>query len=118
MLGLWGAGGHVAAIGSDIRRAGVGPRARRLHQMRSDLGRLGASAEILQIGPFLGAIARSLPRGALIRRRKPLSDKIVSKQPDMQAANPLSRVGARSRPTLGARAGAVLYRAKLQGGCG
>jgi hypothetical protein len=41
----------VQAIGNDIERGRLGPRRQRLHQMRSDLGRL--DAEILQVGSFL-----------------------------------------------------------------
>ena len=45
---------HVQAIGTDFERGRRGPCPQRLHQMRSDLGRLDAIAEILQVGPFLG----------------------------------------------------------------
>jgi hypothetical protein len=44
---------HVQTIGTDFERGRHGSRPQWLHQMRSDLGRLGAIAEILQIGPFL-----------------------------------------------------------------
>src|ERR1700676_5389285 len=45
---------HVQAIGNDFERGRDGSCPQWLHQMRSDLGRLGAIAEILQIGPFVG----------------------------------------------------------------
>src|SRR5207247_8618425 len=40
-------------IGTDFQRNRAGSRAQWLHQMRSDLGRLDAIAEILQVGPFV-----------------------------------------------------------------
>jgi len=46
---------HVQAMGTDFQRGRDGPRPQWLHQMRSDLGRLGAIAEILQVGSFLAA---------------------------------------------------------------
>ena len=49
----WGVVGHVQAMGTDFQRDRHGFRPQRLHQMRSDLGRLDAIAEILQIGPLL-----------------------------------------------------------------
>jgi hypothetical protein len=45
---------HVQAIGTDFERGRDGPCPRWLHQMRPNLGRLAAVAEILQVGPFLG----------------------------------------------------------------
>jgi hypothetical protein len=51
---VWELGDGVAAIGIDFQRCRHGPRAERLHQMRSDLGRL--DAEILQVGPFLAGM--------------------------------------------------------------
>ena len=55
MIGLWGHWGyHVTPMGPDLQRGRRGPCASRLHQMRSDLGRLDAIAEILQVRPFLG----------------------------------------------------------------
>src|ERR1700736_4115356 len=44
---------HVQAIDNDFERGRDGSCPQWLHQMRSDLGRLGAVAEILQVGPFL-----------------------------------------------------------------
>ena len=52
--------GHVQTIGADSRRGRHGPRPQRLHQMRADLGRLDAIAEILQVGSFLALGRRSL----------------------------------------------------------
>jgi hypothetical protein len=59
--------GHVQAIGIDFQRGCRGPRPQWLHQMRSDLGRLGAIAEILQVGPFLAKLDQTPARkhGAL-----------------------------------------------------
>jgi hypothetical protein len=42
---------HVQAFGIDFQRHRLGPSAKRLYQMRPDLGRL--AAEILQIGSFV-----------------------------------------------------------------
>jgi hypothetical protein len=50
--GEWG--DHVQAMGIDFQRGRDGSRPQWLHQMRSDLGRLDAIAEILQVGPVLG----------------------------------------------------------------
>ena len=53
--------GHVQAIGIDSERRRLGSRPQRLHQMRTNLGRLDAIAEILQVGSFLAPLAaRSL----------------------------------------------------------
>ncbi|MDO9298149.1 hypothetical protein, partial [Bradyrhizobium sp.] len=49
----WGVRIHVQAVGTDFQRGRHGSRPQWLHQMRPDLGRLGAIAEILQIGPLL-----------------------------------------------------------------
>src|SRR5450432_3408161 len=46
----------VQAFGITYWRGRLRPCPQRLHQMRSVLGRLGAIAEILQVGPFLGAL--------------------------------------------------------------
>jgi hypothetical protein len=51
--GVAGADHHVQAFGTDFQRGRHGTCAQRLHQMRSDLGRLDAIAEVLQVGPFL-----------------------------------------------------------------
>jgi hypothetical protein len=40
---------NVSAVGTDFRRGCHGAIAQRLHQMRANLGRLDAIAEILQI---------------------------------------------------------------------
>ena len=53
---------HVQAIGIDLQRDRHGSRPQWLHQMRSDLGRLGAIAEILQVGPIL------IPNGLVLAR--------------------------------------------------
>jgi hypothetical protein len=53
--------------------------------MRSDLGRLGAIAKILQIGPFPGLIPNGVALG-LARRFDRFSDKIVPKQRDKRRA--------------------------------
>ena len=45
---------HVQAIGDCCKCYRHGPHSQRLHQMRSDLGRLDAAAEILQVGSLLG----------------------------------------------------------------
>jgi hypothetical protein len=59
----------VAANSLGLLPGRVGPCAQRVHQVRPDLGRLVANAEILQIGPFLehdpdpkGRIAQSVKR--------------------------------------------------------
>jgi hypothetical protein len=57
--GAWEQIDHVQAIGNDFERGRHRSRPQWLHQMRSDLGRLGAIAEILQVGPFL-ALGRAL----------------------------------------------------------
>ena len=46
--------GHVQAIDTDFQRDRAGSRPQWLHQMRPDLGRLDAIAEILQVGSFVG----------------------------------------------------------------
>jgi hypothetical protein len=46
--------GHVQAVRYCFQYCRHGVRSERLHQMRSDLGRLDAAAEVLQIGPLLG----------------------------------------------------------------
>src|ERR1700687_450406 len=53
MIGAWEQVDHVQAIGNAFERGRGGSCPQWLHQMRSDLGRLGAIAEILQVGPFL-----------------------------------------------------------------
>ena len=45
---------HVQAMGIDFQHGRHGSRPQWLHQMRSDLGRLDAIAENLQVGPLLG----------------------------------------------------------------
>jgi hypothetical protein len=47
---------HVQAFGIAYWRGRLRPCPQRLHQMRSVLGRLGAIAEILQVGSLLGAL--------------------------------------------------------------
>ncbi len=54
MIRAWGARGHVQAIDIDFQRDRAGFRPQWLHQMRPDLGRLDAIAEILQVGSFVG----------------------------------------------------------------
>src|SRR6266568_4725858 len=51
---------HVWAIGSESGLDRDRSCPRWLHQMRSDLGRLDATVEILQPGPFLGMIRRGI----------------------------------------------------------
>src|SRR5258706_8144944 len=53
MMREWGVARHVQAIDTDFQCDRAGPRPQWLHQMRSDLGRLAAIAEILQVGPSL-----------------------------------------------------------------
>ena len=60
MIPSWGVRIHVQAVGIDFQRGRHGSRPRWLHQMRSDLGRLGAIAEILQVGPVLTPMAGAL----------------------------------------------------------
>src|SRR5215475_7116317 len=49
---------HAAPVAADIKPDCRGARARRLHQMRPDLGRLDAIAEILQIRPRVASLRR------------------------------------------------------------
>ena len=58
MLRRVGVGYHVQAFGTDPRRGRHGSGAQWVHEMRSDLGRLDAIAQILQIGPFLARAGR------------------------------------------------------------
>jgi hypothetical protein len=53
VAGVRGVVDHVQAFGTNFQRCRHGPPPQWLHQMRSDLGRLDAVAEILQVGPFL-----------------------------------------------------------------
>jgi hypothetical protein len=46
----------VQAIGIGFQRSRHGSAARWLHEMRSDLGRLDATVEILQVGPVLSRV--------------------------------------------------------------
>src|SRR5438874_5954024 len=65
----WGSGDiHVAPAGPDFERDRDRSRLERLHQMRSDLGRLDAIAEILQVGP---ALSRRKVRAARLAARFP-----------------------------------------------
>src|SRR6266481_4506672 len=50
-----GVGYDVAPVDTDLQRGRHGACAEWLHQMRPDLGRLDAVAEILQVGPVLGS---------------------------------------------------------------
>src|SRR3981081_4570587 len=64
----WGAVGHVQALGTDFQRDPHGSRPQWLHEMRSDLGRLDAIAEILQVGPSLRRAWPRDPRDGILRR--------------------------------------------------
>ena len=59
---------HVAAIGSLSGRDRPRPRGQWLHEMRSDLGRLDAIAEILQVGPSLRRAWLRDPGDGILRR--------------------------------------------------
>jgi hypothetical protein len=63
---------HAQAIDIDSQRGRHGPRPQWLHQMRSDLGRLDAIAEILQIRPALKpqADALGVAAGAVVYFRE------------------------------------------------
>jgi hypothetical protein len=58
--GFGGRISHVQAMGVDFERGRDGRCAQWLHQVRADLGRLAAIAEVLQIGSLLSRQAGRL----------------------------------------------------------
>jgi hypothetical protein len=65
---LWEWVDDVQAIGIDFQRDRLGSAIERLHQMRSDLGRL--AAEILQVGQFVMCRPCLAAQAVVVYRRK------------------------------------------------
>src|ERR1700678_4389515 len=63
MLGRVGVGYYVQAVGTDPRRRRHGSCGEWVHEMRSNLGRLAAVAEVLQVGWLLALAGHAWRRG-------------------------------------------------------